>query len=681
MRLTDQQQAILDHRHGPLLVLAGAGSGKTTTVTRRAAALAGAGVCPPASHLMLTFARKAAKEMRHRFALFLGDEADGPLAVDTYHAFAYRLLRHKPALCQRRPGVTVLDEADQGRLIKGVCASLNIDYQIDKGMVRGWKSAYSLVKNHGLSAAVPEDRERTLQLLAAMPPTQAVAPRVYDFCVEYERRLRLTNTLDYDDLCLWAARAIASRASLAHALAARFPMVTVDEAQDTNAVQYAMVDGFARLHRNLTLVGDDDQSIYGWRGARIENMQRFIDDYSPVQARLEQNFRSTPAIVSAAARHIGHNAARLDKTPFAAGASGAPPALVCHDDGRAMAFAVADGIREALTGGTEPREIAILYRTNRMARVMEGALRARDIPYRVVGGHSLYDSIEAKAAIAGARLAVNPCDEQAFMTLLPHLPGLGAKGAEHLLSIVRGDASLANIIETGLLVAGPTQKAITWLDDRLYHMRAVGPTRAGAWVLEDAGLGLQRKWTQKAGDNEAKQGEMDRRLANLEALDAGTTVAMALRFPDYAGNPEAYREIPETERFAPLLEAKVSDMDDDADDPNEVTLSTVHRAKGLEWDVVHVAGYSDGLMPLEGPSDDSAPKTADLAEERRLSYVAITRARYACLLHHADRLRFPGDAQERVYLPSRFVEELGLDQSAAPTPQNVRRADFFAAMR
>jgi superfamily I DNA/RNA helicase len=667
---TAQQGRIIDHGQGALLVLAGAGSGKTSVICARAVERVLDRSCDAHSHLMLTFSRKAAREMHTRCADEMA-RAGRALAVEvpkvsTYHAFGYRLLRKYPGLAGRRDDPTLQDDADRKRMIRGIVKAMGMDFAKSPGRFNGWYQAYSLLKNYGLCASSGTDDERLRSLFARMGATandDEVA--VMEFARHYERRLRLTNTFDFDDLCLWAARGLRDDPGLAEQYAVQFPMITVDEAQDTNLTQYEMVNHIARHHGNITMVGDDDQAIYGWRGARVANMtEAFLRDYAAETAKLERNFRSTPLLVASAAGHIQHNTGqRMDKSPYAEGEPGNKPELACHWDDRRMADSIASSVEQSMEAGTPAHEIAVLYRTNRMARVIEGALRQRGLPYQIVGGHSLYDAPEVKAAISGARVLINGDDREALKRLLPHIPKFGEKSLERLFDTADEKGGAINAFGAAMMVGGRSMAAFEWLDQRLQTLNKWGPARAGEWVLSPEGLDYANALVKQAEKGDEAAGDADRRRSNLEALDAATGITQARQ----DGLAPADMEKPTlAERFAPLLEAQLdaSAESDSAGGDSKVTLSTVHRAKGLEWSAVHIAGYSEGLMPLE-PREDVNP-ARHLAEERRLSYVAVTRAKHTCVLHHAHRIKFPG-SEPQEYTLSGFAGELGL----APAPANV----------
>lgn len=669
---TQQQQAIITHGAGSLLVLAGAGSGKTTTISARAGALVADNHCLADEHLMLTFSRKAASEMKLRSRAFIQESGStvsvDHMPVDTYHAFGYRLLRDNPDIAGRKEGVTIQDDKDRKHVLRSIVTGWGLDYNHSPGRFNSWYGAYSFAKNYGFCAdRTCSDRDALARLFGRMSQLRGEDPeQVLAFAEEYEKRLRVTNTLDFDDLCLWPARGLRDDPGLAQQYAQAYPFITVDEAQDTNVVQYEMVNAIAKQHGNLVLVGDDDQSIYGWRGARPENIRKFSEDYDPVTARLERNFRSTPAIVSAAGRHIAHNAGRQDKMPYAEGETGVPPSLSRHADGRGMAHHIAESIADGICNGTQPGEIAVLYRTNRMARVLEGALRTRAIPYTIVGGHSLYDAPEVKAGIAGVRTLINARDEEALWQLLPHLPGMGKKGLLTLLDEFEdSNDALIDIFGAGLKLGGKYAEMVEWLDDRFDTLKAWGPAHVGAWVLADEGLGYGRRMATRLANKSSPglEHEIERRRSNLAAMDAATQAAIEARHLSVDSLHNGTIE----DRFRVLLEAQISDPEtSDTDErASHVVLSTAHRAKGLEWSSVHVAGYSDGLMPLKQRPDSSVSPERHMAEERRLSYVALTRAKTTCHLHHADQLRFPGDDSPTQYPPSPFVQEMGLEPPAA----------------
>lgn len=672
MPATAQQQVIIDHRDGPMIVLSGAGSGKTTTVIQRVASMMEEGHAARV-FLNLTFSRKAAREMRERLHLILGekDARVREVMIETFHAFAYRYVRAKPELCGRQAGLTVMDEAACKRAIRAVAESLGIEYNTRRKDIANWMSSYSYAKNEGVTAAAPggmQELRRIMYEHGGFDPVSLDA--AISFAQAYEDRMRSTNTCDFDDLCLLMLKALREHPGQARAIAERFRYITVDESQDTNRVQYELLDAIARHHRNIVMCGDDDQSVYGWRGARVENMFQFVREYRPVEARLERNFRSTPAIVAAAARHIAHNESRLAKKPYAEGDAGTPPQLLVHGDSRQMARSIATEIRKSLDAGADPSSICVMYRTNRMARLLEGDLSALRIPYRVVGGRSIYDAPEARAALAAARLIVNPRDEQALKELMPYLPGLGEKSiqkiVDEMLFINSTTDRSVDLFTAAHSLGGKLWEGMQWLDDRLTALEEMGACRAGEWVAYERGLNLINELREKERSGSGfKQGEADRRQATLEAIDQATFASVS--YAHQVSTPEEYcaLKLAKQQHFAPLLEAGIGYQEPESSGSGAVTLTTIHRAKGLEWDQVHVAGYSQGLLPLDPrqAEDDDDCAGAHAQEERRLSYVAVTRAKRVCRLHHASIMYFPGAAPAK-FMPSVFLEEMGIKPQA-----------------
>lgn len=685
LRTTQAQAGIIDFRDGALLVLAGAGSGKTSTIVGRSAAMVIEGVRPE-SVLMMTFSRKATAEMRLRLRELLPDDPRVNLVnIDTYHAFGFRFCRKYFSDIGRSSGVATMDDKDQLNKWKRLAKDQGIDLRDEawKSWLRRTRSCYSLLKNEGLTAADPHCHESIVDELSSLGFYGSELSTAVELIARYEQVNKAENLLDYDDLCLLPVLAMERKSQIANELGMRYRHLVVDESQDTNAVQYRLLRCLGKVHGNVVMVGDDDQSIYGWRGARVENLRAFIDDFSPRKAKLERNFRSTPAIVEAAANHIAHNEKRLQKRPFAEGERGSPPVFNQHYSAWEMADGIADQIGEAVRRGRNPSEFAVLYRTNRMARIVEQGLKSRDIPYRVVGGTSIYDAPEVKAAIAAARLIHNEHDISALESLMPYLRGFGDKLLSQIQFLYWSDQTpeQPNLFEV-LMSDDRFDKFTIMLDDKLASLRALGAERAGEWVAGPEGLdwigAKQRRLDSGQVKNPEKlRHEIEVRTANLQALDAGTRMTMrrlaAVRSSaedlsvDYAGILSVQ------DQWQVLCESCISDDAPVASKPSEhggeVTLSTVHRAKGLEWPVVHIAGYSEGLMPLSSGSADSEDEdvNADMTEERRLSYVAVTRAKTDVQLHHAALVQFPGDDDAKRLRPSRFVEELGLDPTPAPS--------------
>lgn len=706
LRTTSAQAGIIDHRDGSLLVLAGAGSGKTSTIVGRTAAMVIQGVRPQ-TILMMTFSRKATAEMRSRLRELLPDDPRADLVnIDTYHAFGFRFCRKYFSSVGRTSGVSTMDDKDQKRKFKNLAEELGADLRDEhwKAWLRNVRSAYSMLKNEGFVATQSADRSAIYEYFSGRGLSGSDLDIAMVLVDKYETSNRIENLLDYDDLCLLPVLAMEKDPQIATELGMRYPHLVVDEFQDTNAVQYRLLRCIGVVSGNVLMVGDDDQSIYGWRGARVENLRSFISDFSPRKAKLERNFRSTPAIVDAASRHVAHNAKRLSKKPFAEGDHGMAPQLDCYQTAWQMADGIAEQIGEGVRRGKKPEDYAVLYRTNRMARVVEQGLKSRGIPYKIVGGSSIYDAPEVKAAICASRLLNNEHDISALEGLIPYLRGFGEKLMSQARFLYWSEHTDDRPNLFHLLMSDDRFDRLTiFLDEKLTALRRLGAERAGEWVAGPDGLdwigSMQKRLDSGSAKNPEKlRHEIEIRTANLHALDAGTRMVLrriaAVRSGAEALSMDYEGLLTIDDQWQVLCEACITDdapaAKKQSEHGGEVTLSTVHRAKGLEWNCVHIAGYSEGLMPLSSSVADSEDDDAnsDITEERRLSYVAVTRAKKQVHLHHAETVQFPGDSEATTYKPSRFIEELGLEHPDAAhgggdafnSAEPSRVSSMFAAM-
>lgn len=648
MKLTEKQAEAAAHREGSLLVLAGAGSGKTATMCQRGVLMLDEGL-KPEQHLMVTFSRKAAREMAERMRRLAGDPARVKgMHILTFHALGVKLIREHARLHGRGATPTIIDERDQEKLALTAANKAGFDPDRLKGEILGWFGTYSLAKNEGLRAGADTLRNdlvaRFMQQRARLKDGQL--QRVVKAFAYYEDYLYRNRALDFDDLILMPVEMMRLEPALSERLAARYPFITIDEAQDTNKVQYDLIHLIGRHHGNITMVGDDDQSIYGWRGARVENINQFIADYAPKQIKLEENFRSTRAIVDAAAQHIRNNDSRLEKNPYSSGDHGTPPEYVAHETGDDMALRIAYDIAAKMRAGARPKDFAILYRVNAMAGILEPALARARIPYRLVGSRSMFDRKEILAASAVGRLLTNGHDTQAFLRLSEYIQGLGKKGAMDI-----AQTALDKEVEVWTAAErapNRARQAVATLRGKLDELRVLGPHHLAAWMVDRDGLDMLAKEKEKDPEQAEKREEM---LGIFQGMIQETI--------------EAHLEA-EEDPWQAVLEIHIS-QPDDLGDEDAVTLTTGHRAKGLEWKHVHIAGYSEKLIPYEHP-DGSDPQ-----EERRLSYVMITRGAESVTLHHARYLRFP-HRQPMTMEPSRYIRELGLSMPAPRARQRLRYA-------
>ena len=629
LRLNPEQREAVEHPEGPLLVLAGAGSGKTRVLTARAARLIDEGLAP-GRLLAVTFTNKAADEMRDRIEGLIGRPTRG-LWIGTFHALSARLLRIEAPYTSRSRAFTIYDEDDSVRTIRDVLSSLERDPK--RWSPRAVRSRISAAKN-GLVGPGEYAAE-------AWDPLAKVVADVYP---AYQRELERRNAYDFDDLLFEAVRLLEGDEDVRDRYADRFAHVLVDEYQDTNHAQYRIVKALASTHRNLCVVGDDDQAVYGWRGADIRNILDFEADFSGAHVvRLERNYRSTGAILEVANAVISQNFARKPKRLRAQREVGEPIQLVRCSDERDEAAWVAARIEEE-RGARELNEFAVLYRTNAQSRAFEEAFRRAGLAYRIVGGVPFYERREIKDVIAYLRLLVNPADDVAFLRAVgwPRR-GVGAKSLERLGALAgRLDESLAVAATKVGRDAGLPSAALRGLRhfvDGLAEVRATLSSRTAREAMEAcvATFGLATALAEEEDGAE--------RLENVSELFAA---AEAFEREDVE---DAADEAADLELFLQSVSLR-SDLDEADFDGAAVTLITLHNAKGLEFPVVFLAGLEEGLFPLS-----RATETAEgLEEERRLFYVGVTRAMDRLSLTWADR-RWRAGMESRS-APSSFLDEL-----------------------
>src|SRR5216110_3444558 len=631
--LNPAQREAVEYAAGPLLVLAGAGSGKTRVLTARIAHLITTHHVAPQRIFAVTFTNKAAGEMRTRIAQVLGAEPRG-LWIGTFHSLSARILRREAPLLGFGPNFTIYDSDDSEALVKRLLEARQLSIKV-----------YTPRAVHGLISSAKNRMLQPEELGArADTPLVKVAADVY---ADLGPALKQANAMDFDDLLLHPLTLFRQHPERLAYWQDRFQHVLVDEFQDTNAAQYLLVKHLAKRHGNLCVVGDDDQAIYGWRGADVRHMLTFQNDFPGTKlVRLEQNYRSTQIILDAANGIIAENTARLGKTLFTEKKGGAPVILLAAADERDEAEWLAhEYARRAAEGDIAYEGMAILYRTNAQSRPLEEAFRFRGIPYRLIGAISFYERREVKDLLAYLRLIANPADDEAFLRVV-NVPRRGI-----------GDASLAVL---GTAAAGwrkpmleaarragsvselrpNVREALAGVAALLDRLRdAVGqadPATALETILATTG------YEQYLAEEGAEGME---RIENIRELVAGAAAWAEGQDPDAAegtGNP--------VERY--LTQAALITPVDEARDVPGVTLTTTHMAKGLEWPFVALAGLEDGLFPL----GRSTEQPGGVEEERRLCYVGLTRARERLYLSWA-RTRYRNGRLELAE-PSRFLEAL-----------------------
>ena len=624
--LTPVQREAAAHVDGPLLILAGPGSGKTRVVTHRVANLLQQGVAP-SQILALTFTNKAADEMRQRVERLTRRRG---VWMGTFHSFCARLLRRYAPLVGLHENYTIYDTDDSRQMLKAVLAEGEIEItHTSPGSIA---NAISWAKNSLITA--------DQYLPRANSTIGAIVAQVYP---EYQQRLIAANACDFDDLLLHVATLLREQNELRAELDARFRYILVDEYQDTNLAQYAIVRALSIDHPNLAVTGDPDQSIYGWRGANLNNILDFEKDFSQVKVvRLEQNFRSTPNILRVADHLISFNVRRKPKQLYTDNPPGTPVRLTVYPTGQEEADGIAAQIAvEIRAGRRTPRDYAVFYRMNALSRLVEHALRLEGIPYQIINGLEFYQRKEIKDVLAYLHLVNNPQNDLALLRII-NTPsrGIGAKTIERLQGHARrhGLTLLEAARESGL-VESISKRTATQIArfvaayDRM-SLHAGGPlSETLDCVLRESAY---RNWLLESESEE----DLDR-VANVDEL---LTAVM-----------EFDRQHPESEQALELFleqAALVSDTDALQAEQERVTLMTLHAAKGLEFPSVYIIAAEQGFLPHERSTEDPDK----FEEERRLLFVGITRAKQDLQISCAQYRTFRGD--RRPTIPSQFLMEL-----------------------
>nr|WP_295372121.1 UvrD-helicase domain-containing protein [uncultured Sphingosinicella sp.] len=618
-----QREAVLTSE-GPVLVLAGAGTGKTAALTARLAHLIATRRAWPSEILSVTFTNKAAREMRERVGRIIGDAVEGMPWLGTFHAIGAKMLRRHAELVGLQSNFTILDTDDQLRLLKQLITANDLDEKrwparslaglIDRWKNRGWEprqvdAAESEAYANGKGAAL---------------------------YAQYQERLKALNACDFGDLLLHMLTILKTHHDVLEFYQQRFKYIMVDEYQDTNQSQYLWLRLLAQERKNLCCVGDDDQSIYSWRGAEVANILRFEKDFPGAKIiRLEQNYRSTPHILGAASGVIAQNSGRLGKTLWTEHDTGEKVRVIGVWDGPEEARRIGEEIEAAQRRGGKLDDMAILVRAQFQTRELEDRFIAIGLPYRIVGGFRFYERAEIRDALAYLRVIAQPADDLALERIV-NTPkrGLGDKAVGKVHSFARAAgvslfSAAAQILDTDEL-AGAARKSLGNL------------------------VGDFARWRSRLDELPHPE------LARLVLDESGyTAMLQADRSAESAGRlenlTELTRAMEEYETLGAFLEHVSLVMENDAArDEAKVTIMTIHAAKGLEFDTVFLAGWEEGVFPSQRSLDEGG--NASLEEERRLAYVAITRARRKCVIMHAANRRIYG--QWTSSIPSRFVAEL-----------------------
>lgn len=644
--LNPAQRQAATHVEGPLLVLAGPGSGKTRVVTHRIAHLISVGV-PAHQIVALSFTNKAADEMRRRVTDLVGPQ---PVEMGTFHRFAARLLRRHAGFVGLTSDYSILDPDDASSLLKRAAKRLGLSLtHTPIGRIAG---AISRAKNDLVTPDTFEPRWGR--------PVDEVAKKLWPV---YQEMLRESNSVDFDDLLVHVAKLLVDNPDLRSILDARHQWILVDEYQDTNAVQYCILRGLSVDHPNLAVTGDPDQAIYGWRGASIRNILEFERDYpTTTVVKLEHNYRSTANILGTADRLIAHNSKRKPKRLVTDAAAGSAVRIVLDSTSHDEADRIADEIAHAIdTGNRQPRDFAILFRTNALSRSLEVALRSRSVPYQLVRGLEFFKRREIRDIVAWLRLLKNPRDDEALLRVVNVPPrGIGKQSLDHLgswaeerrLSLLEA-AAQAPAIPRVSPRAGKALTAFATLHRDLDAVAAkAGDTVAPLIeaVLDRTGY---RRMLQEEGADEEDQGED--RLANVEEL---ITAARQL-------DETFIRTNPDDDALGTFLEttALVADTDVWDADGQRVALMTLHAAKGLEFPVVYLVAMEDGILPHERSLDNPD----QLEEERRLVFVGITRGREEVHASSARIREYRGS--RRINAPSLFLTEMTGSETVVTGPE------------
>ena len=649
--LNPAQRAAVEALEGPVLMLAGAGTGKTKALTARIVHLLNTGRARPNEILAVTFTNKAAREMKNRVGAMLGETVEGMPWLGTFHAICVKLLRRHAELVGLKSNFTILDTDDQLRLLKQLIIAADIDEKrwparMLAHLIDGWKNrAFTPQKVSNADGA-------------------AFNNRGIELYGEYQARLKTLNAVDFGDLLMHVVSIFQAHEDVLAQYQRWFKYILVAEYQDTNVAQYLWLRLLAAGHKNICCVGDDDQSIYGWRGAEVGNILRFEKDFPGAHVvRLEQNYRSTPDILAAASGVISGNADRLGKTLWTKAEAGEKVRLIGHWDGEEEARWIGEEI-EALQGGTRALapmsldHMAILVRASHQMRAFEDRFLTIGLPYRVIGGPRFYERREIRDAMAYFRVATSPDDDLAFERIV-NTPkrGVGGKGLQTLqLTARQNGVSLLEGTRIALAsgdVKGKAKGELTRL------LAAFDRWHGAVMAAERSHIELAEVILEESGYTEMWQNdktpEGPGRLENLKEL-----IKALEGFDNLQG----------------FLEHVALIIDNETDAAGEkVSIMTLHGAKGLEFPAVFLPGWEDGLFPAQRSMDESGLK--GLEEERRLAYVGITRAEVLCTISFAANRMVYGQWQSA--LPSRFIDELPAEHVDVLTPPGLYGGVYGAA--
>ena len=673
--LNGEQRKAVECVDGPVLIVAGAGSGKTRVLTSRVAWTIANGT-DPARILALTFTKKAAGEMKERIADMVGAGRARRIVMGTFHSVFVRFLREFPDLIGYPASFTIYDAADSANAVKTVIREMKLDENIYKP--KEVLSRISMAKNHLVTAALYAQNDKILSGDRA-----ARKPEIANIYLRYDRMCRASGVMDFDDILL-NMYILLQRDEARVSIAGRFDYILVDEYQDTNLAQYRILKELCRFHHNLCVVGDDSQSIYAFRGARIENILHFRNDFPELKVfRLERNYRSTQMIVNAANSLIAKNENRIPKTCVSVGETGEKIRLIRAYTETEEALLVASSIIERMQAEKAGyRDFAILYRTNSQSRALEEALRKRNLPYRIWSGNSFFERAEVKDMMAYFKLTVNPDDNESFRRIVnkpvrgigdTSLAALQAAAASHGVSLFRA-AGAGDLADFGLKPRA-IEKIRSFCD--MIGAASVRALQEDAHTVALSLAGESGLYAFYKADNSI---EGQSRTANVEELLNSVTAFIEEKHADFVvgqiedGVVTEASEVVESDLPPVLLADFLEDVSllsnvdvDEGADTNRIALMTAHSAKGLEFPFVYITGLEENLFP----SGSMLSSERDIEEERRLFYVALTRAQKAVTLTYATTRMRNGRHENNA--PSRFLREIAPQYLVNP----LRKEDFF----
>lgn len=635
--LNPEQRKAIETTEGPLLVLAGAGTGKTRVLTTRLAHLLHTGRAWPGQILAVTFTNKAAREMKNRIGELIGGTVEGMQWLGTFHSIGARILRRHAELVDLKSNFTILDTDDQIRLIKQILSVEQIDDK--RWPSRAFAALLDQWKNRGLyHDTLPESEAQRF-----------ANGKARDLFKLYQERLKTLNAADFGDLLCECVRLLKDNPSILEEYQRRFVYIMVDEYQDTNVAQYLWLRLLAQKRQNICCVGDDDQSIYGWRGAEVDNILRFEKDFPGAEIiRLEQNYRSTPQILSAASGLIDSNENRLGKTLWTDKDDGPPISVKGFWDGEEEARTIADEIEALQVGGLSLDKMAVLVRASFQMREFEDRFIMLGIPYRVIGGPRFYERAEIRDAMAYLRLIHSQTNDLAFERIVNKPKrGIGDASVQLLQRFARAEKlpllqAAKRLVETDE-ISSRARKSLRDFVAMVERWSQLVPTLPHTDLAE---IVLDESGYTEMWQND-KSADAPGRLDNLR---------------------EFVRSMDEFENLGGFLEhvSLVMDMEQ-SDHAQKVNLMTLHAAKGLEFPTVFLPGWEEGLFPHQRSLDENG--TAGLEEERRLAYVGLTRAKEKAFVSFAANRRI--HAQWQSSIPSRFVEEMPKEHVEVETERGI----------